>query len=265
MPAGLGVRTLSSVVVVLVAAALVYGPRLLLTGVLLVLAVIGITELYGLLGSGGQRLPLAFGLVLVSLLVLSAARLQDLFGVSVFLCIVAPLLWGMRQGPQAATLGLWTEGAIGALYIGWPLAHIELLRFLPDGKDWLLFAIACTWATDTGAYIVGSLYGRHKLAPAISPGKTVEGSLAAILITVLVGVLVWLPIDLSISFLEAVLIALVLSVVAQAGDLAESYIKRVAGAKDSGRILPGHGGLLDRIDGLLWVVVATYYFARVTL
>lgn len=262
MPAGLRTRALSSVAVVLVAVALVYGPRLVFTGVVLLLAAIGVSEMYGLLAHAGNKLPLPFGLALVGLLVLSAARVQTLFGVSVFLCIVAPLLWGMHGGtPQGAGLGVWASGAIGALYVGWPLAHLELLRFLPEGRAWLIFAIACTWATDTGAYITGQLWGRHKLAPRISPGKTIEGSLGALVITVLAGGIVEMTAGLPVSFVGTLLVALLLSVTAQAGDLAESYIKRVGGAKDSGRLIPGHGGLLDRIDGLLWVIVATYYLA----
>lgn len=262
MPTGLGTRALSSVLVVLVASAVVYGPAWLLTLILLALGFIGVSEMYTLLGGKGVSLPLPLGLVLVSVLVLSAASSSlNLLDAAVFLAGALPLVWAMRMGPRTGGLQVWAFSAVGALYVGWPLAHIELLRQLPDGQGWLVFAVACTWATDTGAYLCGSLFGRTKLAPSISPGKTIEGSLGAFALTGLVGLLVAALVGLDIGPTLIVLISLLLSVVTQLGDLAESYIKRVAGAKDSGHLLPGHGGLLDRIDGLLWTVVAAYYLA----
>jgi phosphatidate cytidylyltransferase len=254
---------------VLVAAVLVYSPAVLLTLVLLALGAIGLLEMYGLLSrTGPSALPSPLGLGLVGLLVLSAANARlGLLNVSVFLTVVAPLLWSMvvAAEPRAESVRLWALSAAGALYVGWPLAHVELLRQLPDGEAWLVLAIACTWATDTGAYIFGSLFGSRKLAPSISPGKTVEGSFGALLVTAPVGALVGGATGLGVGVWVLMLVSLGLSVAAQAGDLAESYMKRAAGVKDSGRILPGHGGLLDRIDGLLWVVVVAYYLAYAVL
>ena len=267
MPSGLGVRTLSSVVVVLVAALLVYGPFPLLVLTLLLLATIGVLEMYALLS---PALPAWLGVALATLLILAAAPAAGpaggrYLGLAVFLCLAAPLVWAMLQGVRSGGLALWALAAAGALYVGWPLAHVELLRSLPNGQGWLIFAITCTWAADTGAYFAGSLFGSRKLAPRISPGKTVEGSVGAVALSLLAGVLVgWLA-GVPLSVLGLAVTALFLSVVAQAGDLAESYVKRVAGAKDSGHLIPGHGGLLDRIDGLLWVVVATYYLAAAVL
>lgn len=246
----------------LVGVALVYAPRPLLTLVLLVLAAVGVVEMYGLLSSKQQELPLPLGVALVTLLVLSAANLHvRLLGVSVFLCLAAPLLWSLSRERHARGPEVWAYSAAGALYVGWPLAHIELLRLLPGGRDWLILAIACTWATDTGAYIVGSVLGKHQLAPRVSPAKTVEGAIGGLALTVVVGLLVEAIVGLRVALWGGALVALALSVVAQLGDLAESHVKRLAGAKDSGNLIPGHGGLLDRIDGLLWAVVATYYIA----
>ena len=266
MPSGLSTRTLTSVFVVLVAGVLVYAPAPVFTVVLVGLAAIGLIEVYGLLSAKGPRLPVPLGLALVALLVLSAADTRrSLLDIGVFLTGAAPLVWAMYKGPRQDGLTLWAFSAAGALYVGWPLAHMELLRYLPDGREWLILAITVTWATDTGAYIAGSLFGRHKLAPAISPGKTVEGALGGLALTTLVGGLVGWVVGLDLSAFGLALVSLVLSVLGQVGDLAESYIKRVAGVKDSGRLLPGHGGLLDRIDGLLWVVVATYYLAAMVV
>lgn len=262
MLTGLGARSLTSVLVVLVALVVVYSPPWLLTLVLLALGAVGVSEMYGLLGGKTGSLPLPLGVGLVSFLVLSAASARlNLLAASAFLSGAVPLAWAMYRGPRTGGLQVWAFSAVGALYVGWPLAHIELLRYLPDGQAWVVLAIACTWATDTGAYLCGSMFGRRKLAPSISPGKTIEGAVGALALTFLVALVTAPLVGLDLSVGTVALLGLVLSVVAQMGDLAESYIKRVAGTKDSGSLLPGHGGLLDRIDGLLWVVVATYYIA----
>lgn len=266
MLVGIGTRALTSVAVVCVAVGLVYAPSLLLTIFLLALGFVGVMEMYALLGSGGVRPPLPLGLGLVALLVLSAANADiPLLDVGVFLAGAAPLVWGMLSGPKPGGIQAWAFASAGALYVGWPLAHFELLRFLPQGSDWLILAIGCTWATDTGAYICGSLFGRRKLAPRISPSKTIEGSAGAALLTVPVGLLLGKSTGLPVSVGGLVLLSLLLTLAAQTGDLAESYLKRIAAVKDSGTLLPGHGGLLDRIDGLLWAVVVTYYFVVVVL
>ncbi|MDP9381390.1 MAG: phosphatidate cytidylyltransferase [Chloroflexota bacterium] len=262
LPPGLGTRALSSVLVVLVAAVLVYAPPWLLAPVLLALAGVGLLEMYNLLSRSGHALPVPLGLGLVFLLILSGTSGPPaLLNLGVLLAGAAPLAWVMLKGPVSGMLEVWALAALGALYVGWPLAHVHLLRHLPDGQAWLALAIACTWATDTGAYIFGNLFGARKLAPSISPGKTIEGALGALLVTAAVGMLVARPVNLQLGVVAAAFVSLGLSVVAQSGDLGESYMKRVAGVKDSGQLLPGHGGLLDRVDGLLWVVVATYYLA----
>jgi phosphatidate cytidylyltransferase len=264
LPAGFGVRTLSSVAVVLVAAAVVYGPRPLLTLLVLAMAGLGLMEVYDLLAREGERPPLALGLALVWGLVLAAApasRTPPLLGLAVFAGLAVPLLRGLAVGPRPGGLQVWLSTSGGVLYVGWPLAHLELLRALPGGAGWLVLVVACTWATDTGAYLVGASVGRRKLAPSVSPGKTVEGAFGALALTTPVGVLVGAAVGLPLGVGALAALALGLSFVAQVGDLTESYIKRLAGAKDSGKLLPGHGGLLDRIDGLMWAAVAAYYIA----
>lgn len=260
MPAALGTRTLSSVLVVAVAALLVSGPPPLFTLLLLALAWLGVAEMYGMLSADGAPLPVPLGIALVTPPILAGALGgRDAVSLSVLLAGVAPLLWAMAGEPRPEALRLWALTAAGAIYVGWPLAHAQLLGDLPGGREWLLLAIACTWATDTGAYLTGSIAGRTKLAPRISPGKTVEGSAGALVLTALVGTAIAGLLGLGLGPVMAAALSVGLSVIVQLGDLAESYVKRVAGVKDSGTLLPGHGGLLDRIDGLLWVLVATYY------
>ncbi len=153
----------------------------------------------------------------------------------------------------------------GALYTGGLLGYAPLLASLSeiptraDGVPWMLAVLLGTASCDTGAYLVGSLVGRHKMIPHISPGKTWEGlgggTLGAIVAAVaLSGIL-------KIGWLPAILLGLVICAAAVSGDLCESLLKRAAGVKDSGNVIPGHGGVLDRIDSILFVLPALYWFA----
>lgn len=262
MPASLGARALGSVSVVLAAAVLGFAPRWLSVPLLLVLAVVSVREMYGLLAARGPRLPEGIGLAAAVLVILSAAfaGTQGL-AVAVFATSAVPLVSVLLHPPRPEGMAVWAYASTGALYVALPLAHADLLRTLPAGRNWLLFAIAATWISDTGAYFAGSFFGRRKLAPAISPGKTVEGAVGAVLLTAVLGGLLGSALRLPATLLELLVIAVLLSLVVQCGDLAESYIKRAAGKKDSGDLILGHGGLLDRIDGLLWALVTVYYAA----
>jgi phosphatidate cytidylyltransferase len=153
----------------------------------------------------------------------------------------------------------------GILYIGWLGAYLISLRNLPDGLWWLLTVLPAVWLADTGAYLVGSRIGRHKMTPHLSPKKSWEGYLGGILFSVPVTALlaflwpVWAGPGLAVTPIRAALVALVLSVLTILGDLGESMLKRQVGVKDSGNLLPGHGGIFDRIDSWLWAAVIGYY------
>jgi len=141
---------------------------------------------------------------------------------------------------------------LGAVYPGLLLAALVPLRQLPRGEWWILLAIVVTWLNDTFAYFVGRAFGRRKLYERISPSKTWEGAAggaAGSIAGALVIRSLWLPV---IPFWGAALIGAGAAVLGPLGDLSESMLKRAFGAKDSGRLLPGHGGLLDRIDALLF-------------
>jgi phosphatidate cytidylyltransferase len=171
---------------------------------------------------------------------------------------VALLILSRAVDIPAASARLFSS-VFGVVYVGGLLSALPLLHSSTKaGPAWVALAIAVTFANDTGAYFVGRAFGRHKLAPAISPGKTVEGAvgglLAALTLTFVTG---WALMD-ELSIRDRLAIGLVASVVGPAGDLVESLIKRGAGVKDSGRSIPGHGGILDRIDALLFVGAYIY-------
>jgi phosphatidate cytidylyltransferase len=162
-----------------------------------------------------------------------------------------------------ARLGL---GAFGVFYVGGLTALLGLLhRQLEDGPRWVLLALAATFANDTAAYFVGRAFGRHKLYPTISPGKTVEGAVGGVLGAIAALFLVRATFFPILTAVDCVLLGLPASLLGPVGDLVESLLKRSAGVKDSGRLLPGHGGLLDRIDALLFVGAWVYVYARYLL
>ena len=150
--------------------------------------------------------------------------------------------------------------AIGALYLGWPLSLALVLWQDYQGPEWVLVVILGAFATDTGAFFTGRAIGRRPLAPTISPGKTQEGAVGGFIAGLAAVVGLALLLDLPVSMAEAVVLGALVAVAGQVGDLVESKIKRSAGAKDAGGLIPGHGGMLDRLDSVVFVIVVVYAF-----
>jgi phosphatidate cytidylyltransferase len=184
-------------------------------------------------------------------------------GVIAVLALIAVAIW--RRGVARRPLLAVATTVLAVLYVGAPLCFAYALRYhdyavgRTAGAAVVMFPILLTWASDIGAYAVGRLAGRRKLIPAVSPGKTVEGALGALVVTTLAAVayerLALRPLaQLAIAPWWAAAFGLSVSLAAQLGDLAESLLKRDAGVKDSSHLLPGHGGILDRFDSLFFVL-----------
>ena len=150
--------------------------------------------------------------------------------------------------------------ALGVLYIGLPLSLLVLMDRAPRGNVWIFFLLTVIFLGDTGAFYCGRLLGKHKLYVIVSPGKTWEGAVGGFASSVLGGMLFSQAFDLHDSVATIAAVSGVISIAGQVGDLAESMIKRNYGAKDSGTILPGHGGFLDRVDSLLFAIPVCYAF-----
>ncbi len=165
-------------------------------------------------------------------------------------------------GPFAAHCRRSGVGLGALVYIGWLGSFIVLLRELPQGEEWLLLAVAAGMATDTGAFAVGKLLGRRPMAPRISPRKTIEGGVGGLLVGFAAVLLINLLPDLQVAVWKMVLLGIALPLMATAGDLAESVIKRALDVKDFSQLVPGHGGVLDRLDSLLFVVPTVYFFVQ---
>ncbi len=175
---------------------------------------------------------------------------------------LALFAWNGFLSPLVQVLPDTAQGLFGLIWIAYPLTLIPLLWKQEDGPALLLFLMVCVWSGDTAALYVGRAFGKHKLAPRLSPGKTWEGSIASIAGSILIAALVVYISDtlsargntilhISEPLWQTLVLAAIVNIAAQLGDLLESAIKRGAGVKDSGTILPGHGGILDRIDALL--------------
>ena len=234
--------------------------------VLVVLAaVLSIREFYRLLPHETGPLPIILGIIWTAALVLGAKAASGTLslliisgGIWVSGAFVG-LLWiiAFHSGRRHLAAGVYLLG--GPIYVGFLLGHSLALRDLAAGRDWLLFAILVTFATDTGAYMIGRLIGRRKLAPQISPGKTWEGSAGGFVFAVAAALVLGLAFDLGIPLWQVGVIGAIVGVAAQWGDLLESKLKRIAGAKDAGSLFPGHGGILDRLDSIIISVPAVYY------
>jgi len=233
-------------------------------------ALCALYEFYAMVTASGKGRPATWlGLALALLFILQPlTSWTNDGGILLSLSVILPLLWVIFRRNREGACASWAFTLAGILYIGWLTSRYVALIQLPQGREWVILGLFATFACDTSAYFVGRALGHHKMAPGISPGKTWEGAAGGVAGTVLVSLLfVWLFTlrfawfsPLPISYGQSVLLALVISLFAQLGDLVESLFKRNMGAKDSGKMLPGHGGFLDRIDGVVFAGLVVYYY-----
>ena len=196
-----------------------------------------------------------------TLVVVRADRFDDEIGVVSGLIALWLASTMIFNRPLAFSRFAWMGAVVAIIYIGVLGAHFVPLRDLDGDGKWVFLAILGTWATDTFAYGVGRLIGRRKIAPRISPGKTLEGTAAGLVGGLVSVVVIAELLDLPMSTGEAALLGALLPAAAVVGDLVESHVKRGAGVKDTSELVPGHGGILDRLDSLLFTVPLVYYFA----
>ena len=149
----------------------------------------------------------------------------------------------------------------GFFYVPLLLVHLLLLRYAPHGSQWVFLLMVIVMAGDTGAYYVGSSLGKHKLYPVVSPNKSVEGALGGLAGSILGAFIARATFFPELAPIDCLVTSLLLGVLGQLGDLFESLLKRGFGVKDSGSIIPGHGGILDRLDSILFAAPAAYYYA----
>lgn len=172
---------------------------------------------------------------------------------------VIPLLWMLfKQNREHAFIN-WGWTVAGVLYTGWLLSFYIHIRATENGLGWLFLVLGCTALCDVFAYAVGSTLGKRPLASSISAGKTVEGSIGGLIASIIFAIVSSLLFNLLLNYWQMILTGVIIYIFAQTGDLVESLLKRNMKAKDAGNVLPGHGGILDRIDSHLLVAPVAYY------
>ena len=242
----------------------VKAPGWMFNTLVIVASAAALWELLRLLEHGGRpvyrRLGVGAGVAVTA--AFGASRLLDPLALpaltlvlAVGLVLVTPVRGGAPNTEAVANT------LLAVMYVGWLLGFGILLHHTsPRGDELVLFVVGVTWVGETGAYLVGSAIGRHKLAPVISPRKTIEGAVAQIVVSVMAGAALGMWLLPWCGLAVAVGGGALLGLVGQVGDLVESAIKRSVGTKDTGGLIPGHGGMLDRIDSLLFNLPAYYYF-----
>ena len=181
--------------------------------------------------------------------------------------IVAIIMTGFCISPANMKQRLpgWAAYIFGILYVGLLLGYYPLLRNLENGVVLVFFVIIVTWLSDTGGFFVGKTLGKHPLAPTLSPKKTIEGFLGGIVFSVIGALISQFTFVPFFSLSQCVMLGVGLALLGAMGDLAESAIKRSVSVKDSGTMIPGHGGVLDRVDSLLFTGPAMYYYVMFSL
>jgi phosphatidate cytidylyltransferase len=287
-------RILTALVLIpLVAALVLWGPPPLMVAVQTLIALMGVWEFYRLAEAAhfpviripGYLYTIALSLFLswaafsrfdfvfrklrsaditggdpvaaMSAVALAAVAISTLFLFGFMVFMVAAMRPSRRLSDY---LGVVAVSFFGPMYVGLPLALLVWVWMQSDGPFHVLFTLVVIWVGDTAGFFIGSRFGKHKSSPRISPNKTWEGTVASFVSALLVGLITGLYFWGGDGVAEPIVLAALLNIAGQLGDLAESALKRSAGVKDSSQLLPGHGGILDRIDALLFAAPVLWYY-----
>lgn len=233
-------------------------------GVVALLTIFGLHEFYTLTRPYRPNLLAGY---LAALAGLAGAYFWGLGGLlgGITTLLVFLFLWGLGGRLGDHLVGRMAVTALGVVWLVLGFGHLILLRNLDNGTALTVLAIGCTWVNDTFAYFVGRVFGRHRMAPRISPKKTIEGAVGGLVGSVLFALVVKLYSPVWLPTREVAILGLIVGLVGQWGDLFESTVKRDLRVKDSGRLFPGHGGVLDRFDSALFAGIATYWGALLLL
>lgn len=255
------VRVITAIVGILAVLALVYLGSWFLTGAILVVSLLALLEYDKMLRHFNVHMYVKPTALSMGIMVLSAG-FYSVKSFMAFVLLAFILLLYLILGIKKENMTGLVYSAFGALYFGIGFGTLALLRgshellspadvSIEPGVFLILFALICTWASDSFAYLTGRKFGKHKMAPHISPNKTVEGLIGGALGCIILGV--GMSALFSFDLLEGFVLSVMAAIMAPMGDLFESYVKRACDIKDSGHILPGHGGMMDRFDSLLFV------------
>jgi phosphatidate cytidylyltransferase len=264
-------RVLSALVLIPMVAALTYAGGWVLAAAILAVTVRSAYEMFHLISEAGYR-PSLLATALVIAALLAAARFPGwpFFGLVLAVSIIGTLIGQLLRSPEGKSTQSWALTLGGALWLGFLGSHLVLIRDLSApfglgiGTRWLALTFLVTWINDTAAYFVGKAIGRHPCCPYLSPKKTWEGTVGGwvggLAATALLGY--WL---VDLPWLHGLALGALVATVAPFGDLAKSMVKRQMKVKDFSALIPGHGGMFDRIDSLFFVAPIVYYYITLVL
>jgi len=244
-----------------------FGPRWLFYMLLCAAALVGLWEYFRITAPGlspyikGVNGALVF-VLFVAVYMRQALLLPGIMVLWAFFPMALDVFTFSDKRQKEAVMPSMTA-LLGPVYAALPLALLIFIDMRPQGHLWIFFLLAVVFSCDTGAFYFGKTFGKHKLHERVSPGKTWEGAVGGIFCSLLAAMLFLKFIDLQPVNFSLVLMVLALAIASQIGDLAESVLKRHQGVKDSGNILPGHGGILDRIDGLLFAIPVLFFYLNI--
>jgi phosphatidate cytidylyltransferase len=260
-------KRIASSVILIILVSLAINSAYLSAGFICILIVLGLYEFFLMVEKKGIEVYRYFGLFIGTVIPLSIIfkfKLNTTWQLFlIVLTIIFLIIMQLRRRQSKGALNGISITIFGILYISWFLSFLIRIRYMPDGKNFLIFLILVTKIGDIGAYFVGSRFGKKALLPAVSPNKTIEGSLGGLLFSMVASLMgkLFLP----WSSLHLLFLGIFLGILAQLGDLSESLIKRDADVKDSGNILPGIGGILDLMDSFLFSAPVFYFYINIII
>ncbi|MBE3126814.1 MAG: phosphatidate cytidylyltransferase [Candidatus Atribacteria bacterium] len=236
--------------------------------IIIIIALLGLKELYSIAYKLGYRPSYILGSVLTFYFII--IRVYDIYcwnyyieNIIITFFIILTFIFQLFKKDYSKVLAEISITIFGSIYLGYLLSFMLKIKDLPNGNYYLISLLIITWANDTGAYLIGTKFGKNKIFPKISPKKTIEGSIGGIIFSIASTFALknWL----NLTFNELLSLGLIISIIAQLGDLFESVLKRGSGIKDSGTLIPGHGGILDSLDSLIFTAPIFYYYYYIVL
>ena len=237
------------------------GPSAVLHLMVLLATFFGLREYYNLALPQSKWIERAvgIGLGLILSIIISLGGMEEISPFFVLVLLILSILFMATSKDLSSTISNMGGTLFGILFVGFLLAYVSLIRNMMNGKLWVLFLVGTVWAGDISALLIGSFFGRHKLYPKISPKKTFEGLIGSIVGSIIVALAFSLLFIPHLKKEHCILLAIGLGILGQIGDFTESMLKRSAQVKDSGTLIPGHGGMLDRLDSFLFSAPFLHY------
>jgi len=231
--------------------------------IIIIIALLGLKELYSIAHKLGYRPSYILGSILTFYFI--TITVYDIYCLNYYIeniiitfFIILTFIFQLFKKDYSKALAEISITIFGSIYLGYLLSFMLKIKDLPNGNYYLISLLIITWANDTGAYLIGTKFGKNKIFPKISPKKTIEGSIGGVIFSI-AGTFA-LKNWLNLTFNELLSLGLIISIIAQLGDLFESVLKRGSGIKDSGTLIPGHGGILDSLDSLIFTAPVFYYY-----